>query len=119
MKPKQNKMTLDECSLQLDLAAAQIVTSVLVTLGSTLFAISIGIQLTLPPVAKDMIDQVMVNQIIASEIQYDVVQQALDNYIVLLAGIGAILIVIGIAYGSAKISMIRKKVKAAKNIESI
>ncbi|MEM3094257.1 MAG: hypothetical protein QXX64_01335, partial [Nitrososphaera sp.] len=67
-----------------------------------------------------MIDQVMISQLIVSEIQYDIVQQALDNYIVLLAGIGGILIIIGTAYGSAKINRICKKInKAAKNIESV
>ena len=112
-------MSNENWSLQLDLAAAQIITSVLVTLGATLFAISIGIQLTIPPVIKDMIDQVMVDQLVVSDVQYDIVQQALDNYIVLLAAIGAMLIMIGAAYGSAKIRRIRKKVRAAKDVKSI
>lgn len=77
--------------LQLDLAIVQIITTVLVTLGSTLFAISIGLELTLPPEVKEMIRQVM-----AQNVQYDVVGQAIDSYIMLLAGIGAILIIAGI-----------------------
>ncbi len=112
-------MTLNEWSLQLDLAAAQIVTSVLVTLGATLFAISIGIQLTIPPVVRDVIDQVMVDQMVISDVQYDIVQQALENYILLLAGIGALLILAGIVYGSAKIGKLRRKIKSAMNVENI
>jgi hypothetical protein len=112
-------MATNDLSLQLDLAAAQIITSILVTLGATLFALSIGIQLTIPPVVRDAIDQVLVDRIVVSEIQYDIVQQALDNYIVLMTAVGAMLVVAGIAYGSAKIRRIRKKVRAARNIESI
>jgi hypothetical protein len=114
-----DKMTLNEWSLQLDLAAAQIVTSVLVTLGATLFALSIGIQLTIPPVVRDVIDQVVVDQIVLSEVQYDIVQQALDNYIILMAAVGAILILAGIAYGSAKIGKLRRKIKSAMDVENI
>lgn len=112
-------MTLNEWSLQLDLAAAQIVTSVLVTLGATLFAISIGIQLTIPPVVRDVIDRVVVDQIVLSDLQYDIVQQALDNYIIVLAGVGAILILAGIAYGSAKIGGLRKKINSALDVENV
>lgn len=114
-------MTVDEnLSLQLDLASAQIVTTVLVTLGATLFAISVGIQLTLPPLVNNLIDQVVTDRVVVSEIQYDIVQRALDNYIVLLTTTGALLVVIGIIYGSVKIGKIRRKiVRAAKNVESI
>lgn len=112
-------MTLNEWTLQLDLAAAQIVSSVLVTLGATLFAISIGIQLTIPPVVKDVIDQVVVDQILLSDMQYDIVQQAIDNYILVLAGVGALLVLAGIAYGSAKIGKMRRKIKSMMDLESI
>jgi hypothetical protein len=80
----------ENLSLQLELASAQIITTVLVTLGATLFAISVGIQLTLPPIVEDVIDQLMTERMIVSDIQHNVVQQALDNYIFLLTGIGAL-----------------------------
>lgn len=109
----------DDLSLQLDLAAAQIITSVLVTLGATLFALSIGIQLTIPQVVKDAINQVVTDQAIVSSIQPGIIQQALDNYVILMTSIGAILVILGIAYGSAKIGKMRKKVKAAMDVESV
>jgi ABC-type amino acid transport system permease subunit len=113
-------MALNEnLSLQLDLASAQIITTILVTLGATLFAISVGIQLTLPPIVEDVIDQLMTERMIVSDVQYNIVQQALDNYIFLLTAIGALLILVGIIYGSAKIGRIRRKmIRASKDIES-
>jgi hypothetical protein len=114
-------MALNEnLSLQLDLASAQIITTILVTLGATLFAISVGIQLTLPPIVEDVIDQLMTERLMVSDIQYDIVQQALDNYIYLLTTIGALLLMAGIIYGSAKIGRIRRKMmRAAKDIKSL
>ena len=113
-------MSADEnLSMQLDLAAAQIVTSVLVTLGATLFAISVGIQLALPPIVSDLIDQVVIDPVAVPDIQYDVVQRALDNYVALLTTTGALLVVVGIVYGSVKIGRIRRKIaKAVKNASS-
>jgi len=108
----------EDLSMQLDLAAAQIVTSVLVTLGAALFALSIGIQLTIPPVIKEALSQVMIDQAIISNIQTDLLQQALDNYIILQTVIGAMLIMAGIAYGSAKIGRIRKRIRAARDIKN-
>lgn len=110
-------MDADEnLSLQLDLAATQIVTTILVTLGATLFAISVGIQLTLPPIVNDLVNQVVTERVAVPEIQYDIVQKALDNYIVLLTTLGALLVLIGIIYGSAKIGRIRRKM--AKSVAS-
>ena len=108
----------DDLSMQLDLAAAQIVTSVLVTLGAALFALSIGIQLTIPPMITDALSRVMMDQAIISSIQPDLLQRALDNYIVLQTAIGAMLILAGIAYGSTKIGRIRKRIRAARDIKS-
>jgi hypothetical protein len=111
-------MSHEDLSLQLDLAAAQIITSVLVTLGATLFALSIGIQLTIPQAIRDALSQVVIEQGMISEIQQGIVQQALDNYIVLLTATGAVLILAGIAYGSAKIGKMRKRIGAARDLES-
>jgi hypothetical protein len=85
---------------------------VLVTLGATLFALSIGIQLTIPQAVKDALNQVVVEQVIIPNIQPDLLQQALDNYVILMTSVGAVLIMIGLAYGSAKIRSMRKKVRA-------
>jgi ABC-type amino acid transport system permease subunit len=114
-------MDADEnLSLQLDLASTQIVTTTLVTLGATLFAISVGIQLTLPPIVNDLVNQVVTDRVTVPEIQYDILQKALDNYIVLLTSTGALLVLVGIIYGSAKIGRVRSKiVRAAKNVKSI
>ena len=110
----------ENLSLQLDLAAAQIVTTILVTLGATLFAISIGIQLTLPPIVNDLVDQIVTDRVAVPEIQYDIVQRALDNYIVLLTTTGALLVLIGIIYGSAKIGQVRRKIaRAANGIQNV
>lgn len=103
----------EDLSLQLDLAAAQIITSVLVTLGATLFALSIGIQLTIPQVVKDALNQIVIDQAFIPNIQPDILQQTLDNYVILMTSVGAILVVAGIIYGSAKIRGMRKKVGAA------
>lgn len=113
-------MDADEnLSLQLDLAATQIVTTILVTLGATLFAISVGIQLTLPPIVNDLVNQVVTDRVTVPEIQYDILQKALENYIVLLTSTGALLVLIGIIYGSAKIGRVRSKIaRAAKNLTS-
>ena len=99
--------------LQIDLAIVQLITSVLVTLGSALFAISIGFELTLPPVVKQAVGQLMIMSVPNIEaMQYDLVQESLGNYVLLLATAGLALIAGGIAYGSAKISKIKKKMRA-------
>jgi ABC-type amino acid transport system permease subunit len=114
-------MAVDEnLSLQLDLAATQIVTTILVTLGATLFAISVGIQLTLPPIVNDLVNQVVTERVAVPEIQYDILQRALDNYIVLMTTTGALLVLIGIIYGSMKIGRVRSKIaKATKNVRGV
>lgn len=52
--------------------------------------------------ARDVIDRVVVDQIVLSDLQYDIVQQTLDNYIIILARVRAILILAGIASGRQK-----------------
>lgn len=113
-------MDADEnLALQLDLAATQIVTTILVTLGATLFAISVGIQLTLPPIVNDIVNQVVAERVTVPEIQYDIVQKALDNYIVLMTTIGGLLVLVGIVYGSVKIGRTRAKLaKTVKDMKS-
>jgi ABC-type amino acid transport system permease subunit len=109
-------MAVDEnLSLQLDLASTQIVTSVLVTLGATLFAISVGIQLALPPIVSDLVSQALIDPTVVPDIQYDVVQKALDNYVALLTTTGALLVFFGIVYGSVKIGGIRRKAARVAN----
>ena len=100
-------MTVGEERLwQIDVAVVQLVTSILVTLGSTLFAISIGFELALPPAVKQVIGQMVVMNV--PEIPYELVHESLTNYILLLAASGVILVMAGISYGSARISRIKK-----------
>jgi hypothetical protein len=100
--------------LQIDLAIVQLITSVLVTLGSALFAISIGFELTLPPAVKQAVGQLMIMNVPNIEaVQYELVQESLGNYVLLLAAVGLAFIGVGIAYGSAKISKIKKKMRAS------
>lgn len=100
----------EEKLLQIDIAVVQLITSIFVTLGSTLFAISIGFELTLPAAAKQVITQMVVMN--APQIPYELVQESLSNYIRLLAISGAVLVVAGISYGSAKIRKIKKKIRS-------
>lgn len=101
----------EEKLLQIDIAVVQLITSIFVTLGSTLFAISIGFELTLPAAAKQVITQMVMTNV--PQIPYELVQESLSNYIRLLAISGAVLVVAGISYGSAKIRKIKKKIRAA------
>jgi hypothetical protein len=105
-----NLMTVgEEKLLQIDIAVVQLITSILVTLGSTLFAISIGFELTLPPAVKQVISQMVVMNV--PEIPYELMQESLSNYIRLLATSGVVLVVAGISYSSAKIRKIKKKIR--------
>lgn len=100
----------EEKLLQIDIAVVQLITSIFVTLGSTLFAISIGFELTLPAAVKQVITQMVMMNV--PEIPYELVQESLSNYIRLLAMSGAVLVVAGISYGSAKIRKIKKKIRS-------
>ncbi len=97
----------------IDLAIVQVVTGVLVTLGSTLLAISIGFELTLPPSVKQAISQAVLEKVPnIPEIQTQLPAEPFTNYLLGLACIGAILTLGGVLYGSSKLGQMRRKIEA-------
>ncbi|HXV46428.1 MAG TPA: hypothetical protein VD736_07140 [Nitrososphaera sp.] len=108
--------------LQIDMAMVQLVTTILVTLGSTLVAISIGFGLTMPSVVTQAVNKIaetdvtnIPNSIPSQTLPQDaqamtvqLLQESLNNYVLVLAVIGFILIAIGILYSSAKITKMKK-----------
>ena len=110
--------------LQIDMAMVQLLTTILVTLGSTLVAISIGFGLTLPSILTQVVNQVAETDVrslpqsipsgaITQEAQVLTVQlfqESINNYVFLLAAFGLFLIVIGIMYSSAKINKMKKEI---------
>ena len=110
--------------LQIDMAMVQLLTTILVTLGSTLVAISIGFGLTLPSILTQVVNQVAETDVrslpqsipsgtITQEAQVLTVQlfqESINNYVFLLAASGLFLIVIGIMYSSAKINKMKKEI---------
>lgn len=104
----------------IDLAIIQVVTGVLVTLGATLLAISIGFELTLPPSVKQAIAQTVLEKVPnIPEIQTQLPAEPFTNYLLGLACIGAILILAGILYGSSKLGQMRKKLGADEEDQSV
>jgi hypothetical protein len=103
----------------IDLAIVQVVAGVLVTLGSTLLAISIGFELTLPPSVKEAIAQAVLKKVPnIPEIDAQLPAEPFTNYLLGLACIGAILILTGVLYGSSKLGQMRKKIKADDEAQS-
>jgi hypothetical protein len=110
--------------LQIDMAMVQLITTILVTLGSTLVAISIGFGLTLPSILTQVVNQVAETDVrslpesIPSEtitqearvLTIQLFQESINNYVFLLAAFGVFLIVIGIMYSSAKINKMKKEI---------
>jgi hypothetical protein len=97
----------------IDLAIIQLVTGILVTLGATLLAISIGFELTLPPSVKQAIAQAVLEKVPnIPEIQTQLPAEPFTNYLLGLACIGAILILAGTLYGSSKLGQMRKRIGA-------
>jgi hypothetical protein len=98
----------------IDLAIVQVVTGVLVTLGSTLLAISIGFELTLPPSVKEAIAQAVLERVPnIPEIQTQLPAEPFTNYLLGLACIGAILVLAGVLYSSSKLGQMRQKIEDA------
>jgi hypothetical protein len=103
----------------IDLAIVQVVTAVLVTLGSTLLAISIGFELTRPPSVKQAIAQAVLEKVPnIPEIQTQLPAEPFTNYLLGLACIGAILILAGILYGSSKLGQMRRRIEAENEDQS-
>jgi hypothetical protein len=111
---------VDERLFMLDLAIAQLISGILVTLGSTLFAISIGFGLSIPSTVQDVIFQLAVlNTEISPEVQQTLVQQSLSNYVLLLASFSVALIIAGVVFASAKFNKIRRQIKEKRTIQDL
>ena len=92
--------------LQIDLAVVQIVTTILITLGATLFAVGIGFDIAIPSILDRIVESDSVN------LQDDaLISSTLNNYGFILASIGVIMVIIGVIYGSASLAKIRKRRK--------
>lgn len=108
--------------LQIEMAMVQLVTTILVTLGSTLIAISIGFGLTLPSVVSQTVNRLAETDVTnlpssiptqtlshdAQAMTIQLLQESINNYVLILAAIGFVLITVGILYSSAKISRLKK-----------
>lgn len=111
---------VDERLFMLDLAIAQLISGILVTLGSTLLAISIGFGLSIPSTVQDVIFQLAVlNTEISPEVQEMLVQQSLGNYVLLLASFSVALIIAGVVFASAKFKKIRRQVNEKRTIQDL
>ncbi len=110
---RTRRQSADDRLFMIDLAIIQVVTGVLVTLGATLLAISIGFELTLPPSVKQAIAQAVLEKVPnIPEIQAQLPAEPFTNYLLGLACIGAILILSGVLYGASKLGQMRKKIEA-------
>lgn len=97
----------DDKQLQISLAKVQIVTTVLLTMGSTLFAVGIGFGVTIPPTLQQIIND-GVERNIEFEI-LDILSTYAFNYSLILVLVGIALIVAGIANSSAGLRKITKR----------
>jgi hypothetical protein len=104
----------------LDLAIVQLIAGILVTLGSTLLAISIGFGLTIPEAMQDAILQIIVMKTeVSPEVQEMLVQESLSNYVLVLAAVSALFIIVGVLFASVKTAKIRKQIKANHKIAKL
>jgi ABC-type amino acid transport system permease subunit len=96
----------------LDLAIIQLIAGILVTLGSTLFAISIGFGLTIPSALKETLSEIVAMKLDGiSGIDQELLQMSLNNYVLVLAISGVVLIIFGVIFASAKMNAIKKNAK--------
>lgn len=110
---------MEERLFMLDLAIVQLIAGILVTLGSTLFAISIGFGLTIPAAIQDAIFQMLVRTELSQELQNILVQESLTNYVFVLAAVGMLLIISGILFASIRIKKLRKQILYSKDISNL
>lgn len=110
----------EERLFMLDLAIVQLIAGILVTLGSTLLAISIGFGLTIPEAMQDALLQTLVLKTeLSPEAQQTIVQESLSNYVFILAATSATLIVMGVLFASAKTTKLRRQIKASRKIANL
>lgn len=110
---------MEERLFMLDLAIVQLIAGILVTLGSTLFAISIGFGLTIPTAMQDAIFQMLMRTEVSPELQNILVQESLTNYVFVMAAIGIVLIISGILFASTKIKKLRKQILYNSDISNL
>ena len=104
----------------LDLAIVQLIAGILVTLGSTLFAISIGFGLTIPNTMQQVLMQIFtMNTEISPEIQQELVHESLSNYVLILAFFSVLLIIAGVVFASAKARKLKGQINAAKAAQNL
>jgi hypothetical protein len=110
----------EERLFMLDLAIVQLIAGILVTLGSTLFAISIGFGLTIPNTMQEVLVQIFTMRTeISPEIQQELVQESLSNYVLILAFFSVLLIVAGVVFASAKARKLKGQIKAARTAQNL
>jgi hypothetical protein len=95
----------ENSSLQVDLAIPQIVTTILITIGATLFAIGFGFDIAFPPIVQDILSNGAPTNL------QDEVLLTLENYSFILMAAGVLMMIVGISYGSIKLSTIKKRLK--------
>jgi hypothetical protein len=110
---------MEERLFMLDLAIVQLIAGILVTLGSTLFAISIGFGLTIPAAMQDAIIQMLMRTEVSPELQNILLHESLTNYVFVMATIGLALILSGILFASAKINKLRKQILYNSDISNL
>ena len=97
----------------LDLAIIQLIAGILVTLGSTLFAISIGFGLSIPPTVKEMIGEVIAMKLDGiSAVEQELFQSSINTYLLLLATIGVALIMAGVLFAAAKMNSMKRQLRS-------
>lgn len=111
---------VEERLFMLDLAIVQLIAGILVTLGSTLLAISIGFGLTIPATMQELLLQMFtMNTGILPEVQQELVQESLSNYVLILASVSVLLIITGVIFASVKINKIKRRIKASRVISNL
>ena len=107
----------EEKLFMLDLAIVQLIAGILVTIGSTLLAISIGFGLTIPEAMQDALLQTLIMKTeLSPEMQQTILEESLSNYVFILAAVSASLILMGVLFASARTAGLRRKIKAGRKI---
>lgn len=96
----------------LDLAVIQLIAGILVTLGSTLLAISIGFGLTIPTTLRQTLGEIALLKLDGiAVIEQELLQTSISNYVLLLAVSGILLIIVGVVYASAKMNIMKRRIR--------
>ena len=96
----------------LDLAVIQLIAGILVTLGSTLFAISIGFGLSIPPTVKEMLGELIAMKLDGiSAVEQELFQSSINTYLLLLATIGVGFIIAGVLFAAARMNSMKRQLR--------